>query len=483
MSKLKKLIHQLSDNELKTIYNSLVESEATKSAELLKLFRENKLTNAEIKAEIKVNNNAFYTLRSRLNEKIESFFLQQMESPRTTLLKQVASINEIIHTKNKTIAVAALKKLEKELIDYDLSNELLIIYKALKRLTIYEPDYYSYSQLYNKHVSFMMSVDKAEDMLANFFKIFGVQILNYNKSENLTLSLTVDELSKINDRYHSHRLKIYYYCAALFHKVSMIETLTKDDHTFFKKTFEEIKHIFENYSLDTTYYNLQWVFQYIQMLYHYKCGSYKLVDSLLEQINKISGKLITNYTCYTTPSYFLLIKLERYSAMGIQHELRRENEHYFSNIEIDKYNLPVYITYHNYRALSSIFVGDYEDGMKHINLLLENSNVRNHQKVIIDLKLLSVYCMVNIKKHTDANFLLNNVQRQIRAFGKEDCEHSYAFMKVLKAILTDLDAEKKNRKIITYEQKLSAQRFPFHSPLKFIKIETEKFLVKNEESL
>ena len=53
MSKLKKLIHQLSDNELKTIYNSLIENEATKSAELLKLFREDKLTNIEIKAEIK----------------------------------------------------------------------------------------------------------------------------------------------------------------------------------------------------------------------------------------------------------------------------------------------------------------------------------------------------------------------------------------------------------------------------------------------
>lgn len=476
MSKLKKLIHQLSDNELKTIYNSLMDNDATKSAELLKLFRDNKLDDSQIKAKIQVNNNAFYTLRSRLNEKIESFFLQQMESPRTTLLKQVASINEIIHTKNKTIAIATLRKLEKELIDYDLSNELMIIYKALKRLTIYEPDYYEVSQNYNKHVSFMLSVDKAEDLLSNYAKFFGKQVLEYDESEQLSLSLTVQELENIKNRYSSHRLTIYYYCAALFDKITMSTVLHKEDHEYLKKCFVEIKHIFENYSLDTTYYNLQWVFQYIQLLYHYETGSFKRVDMLIEQLNKISGKLITNYNCYCYTSNFMFIKLERYLALGLEKELIQENNEYFESIEIDEYNIAMYTTFYNYMAVCEIVNKNYQKGFDYINLLLENPTAKNHNKIIIDLKLLSIYCLIYLDKMNDANFMLNNVQRQIRAFERENCEHSYLFMKVLKSILTDLDADKKAKKIITYEQRLSNEKIPFHSPLKFIKIEIENFI-------
>ncbi|MDZ7604780.1 MAG: hypothetical protein U5K79_04150 [Cyclobacteriaceae bacterium] len=39
-----------------------------------------------------VNTNAYYTLRSRLNQKVEEYLLQQMENPRTDILKKVADI-------------------------------------------------------------------------------------------------------------------------------------------------------------------------------------------------------------------------------------------------------------------------------------------------------------------------------------------------------------------------------------------------------
>ena len=75
--------------------------------------------------------------RSRLNQKIEEYLLQQMESPQTDRLKKVANISEILFTKKKAISIATLKKLEKELLDYDLSNELTVVYKALKKLHIH----------------------------------------------------------------------------------------------------------------------------------------------------------------------------------------------------------------------------------------------------------------------------------------------------------------------------------------------------------
>mgnify|MGYP006178188685 FL=1 len=142
MAKLKNIIKQLSDQDYEAIYEQLLECSADKSAYLLKSMREKQQSDNKIMEELGVNTNAYYTLRSRLNQKIEEYLLQQMENPRTDILKKVANINEIIFTKKKAIAIATLKKLEKELLDYDLSNELTIVYKSLKKLHINSADYY-----------------------------------------------------------------------------------------------------------------------------------------------------------------------------------------------------------------------------------------------------------------------------------------------------------------------------------------------------
>ncbi len=161
MAKLKNIIKQLSEEDFQSIQDSLMASNAEKSAYLLKSMREKHLSDNKIMIELEVNTNAYYTLRSRLNQKIEEYLLQQMESPRADILKKVATITEIIFTKKSAIAIATLKKLEKELLDYDLSNALTVVYKWLKKLHINSPDYFNYSQLYNKHVAYMLAVEYA----------------------------------------------------------------------------------------------------------------------------------------------------------------------------------------------------------------------------------------------------------------------------------------------------------------------------------
>jgi hypothetical protein len=189
MAKLKNIIKQLSDNDFQAIFDSLMESNADKSAYLLRSMREKHLSDNKIMEELEVNTNAYYTLRSRLNQKIEEYLLQQLESPRTDILKKVANINEIIFTKKKDIAIATLKKLEKELIDYDLSNELTVVYKSLKKLHINTPEQFTYSQLYNKHVAYMLAIDKAEELLAEYFKKYGQYTLSGEDMDKLELTL------------------------------------------------------------------------------------------------------------------------------------------------------------------------------------------------------------------------------------------------------------------------------------------------------
>ena len=98
MAKLKNIIKQLSPEDYEAIYNQLMSSNAEKSAYLLKFMREKQLSDSKVMEQLDVNTNAYYTLRSRLNQKIEEYLLQQMESPRTDLLKKVANITEILFT-------------------------------------------------------------------------------------------------------------------------------------------------------------------------------------------------------------------------------------------------------------------------------------------------------------------------------------------------------------------------------------------------
>ena len=94
-------------------------------------------------------------------------YRQQIQANVRFSLKHIAARRHVLHPSAKAIAIATLKKLEKDLIDYDLSNELTIVYKSLKKLHVNSPDYFHYSQLYNRHVAYMLALDKAEDLLAD----------------------------------------------------------------------------------------------------------------------------------------------------------------------------------------------------------------------------------------------------------------------------------------------------------------------------
>ena len=95
MAKLKNIIKQLSEKDYSAIYESLINGNAEKSAYLLKAMRERQLSENKVMVELEINANAYYTMRSRLSQKIEEYLVQQMESPRTDLLRKVANIHEV----------------------------------------------------------------------------------------------------------------------------------------------------------------------------------------------------------------------------------------------------------------------------------------------------------------------------------------------------------------------------------------------------
>lgn len=443
MAKLKNIIKQLSEDDYRKIHDSLVEHNAEKSAQLLKSMREKQLSDAKIMDELEVNTNAYYTLRSRLNQKIEEYLLQQMENPRTDLLKKVSNINEIVLTKKNAIAIATLKKLEKELLDYDLANELTVIYKNLKKLHLHSPDYYIYSQLYNRHVAYMLSVDKAEDILADYFRKYGNYALNGSEAEKTTLRVLKDEITNISQLYKSHRLYVYQSCLHIFHRLFVEPNESEDsDEEPIEDVLNNVQRIFEQYYLDSIYYHLKLVYEFLKLEYYSCYKVFRKAERYYEEVNRDACILVTNFNHFTFPGQFLMTKLHRSFRMNQQAELYTENIRLFADYESNVQDAPRHILYTVYRAVCCYYAGRYDEAARWLNNLLNEMSMKKYPQAFLEIKMiLSLqYCLQN--DYDLFNQHINSVQRQVRLMGKDSCEHIVLFSKIMK---TSLGESKKTK--------------------------------------
>jgi hypothetical protein len=471
MAKLKNIIKQLSAEDYQAIFQSLMNNSAEKSAYLLRFMREKQLSDTKIMAELEVNNNAYYTLRSRLNQKIEEYLLQQMESPRTDLLKKVANINEVIFTKKRAISVATLKKLEKELLDYDLSNELTIVYKTLKKLHINTPEAFSYSQLYNKHVAYMLAVDKAEDLLSEYFRKYGIYTLSGSEIEKLELTLLNKEMGNVARLYESHRLKVYKSCLSIFHRLFVEESESeKDDDDPIEDILADVEHIFNQYDSDTIYYHLRLLFEFLKLEYYTHYKVYKKAEKFFDEVNDAASTLLTNYSLYTYPAQFLFTKIQRHIRMETEEQIYEENEGLFQDYEADINDLPKFVSYITYRAVACYYVKKYDEAAKWLNNLLNELSLKKYPQAQLEIKMLLALQYTVVKDHELFGQLLNSIQRQIRILGKDESESADLFIKILKAAMNE-GKQGKAAKIKSLIDKLRNAKQPIFSIVRFIKMD------------
>lgn len=471
MAKLKNIVKQLSEKDYKAIYDSLIESNAEKSAYLLKSLRERQLSENKVMTELEVNANAYYTLRSRLNLKIEEYLMQQLESPRTDVLRKVANITEILFTKKKTISVATLKKLEKELIDYDLANELTIIYKSLKKLNIHSPDYFQYSQLYNRHVAYMLALDKAEDLLADYFKKYGNFLFSNDEVEKLGLGLLLKELTNVSKLYESHRLYVYQSCMYVFHQLFVdADEANKEGGEPIEDIFAKVQKIFDSYNLDAIYYHLNLVFEFLKLEYYNHYKVYRQAEKFFEEVNDAAGNLLSNYSTYTFPAQFLISKLERNMRMGTEAELYEENENLFIDYEPDTQDVPRHTIYVTYRSLACHYAGKHDEAAKFLNNLLNEVSLKKYPLTYLEIKSVLALQYVLLKDFELFNQLSNSIQRQIRLLGKDECENIQLFLKILKIVTSEAKKEKE-KKIVPIVPKLAAQQVKYFAPTMLVKFD------------
>ena len=453
MAKLNQIIQDLNHEDYENVFKSLIEGNAEKSAHLLRYLKENSLKDNEIMAELKVNSNAYYTLRSRLNQRIEEYLLQKMESPRADLLKKVANIHEVISTQKRAIAIATLKKLERELLDYDLSNELTIVYKYLKKLHLHSEDHFNYKQLYNQHVAFNLALDEAEDSLGAYFSKYGEYYLTDNQSIQVELDLLAEKLNNTRTLYKSHRLFVYQNCQTLFTDIFVAEKLNFEN---LKERFEKLEVIFETYYLDSTYYHLKGLIEALKFSANIKAGNLEQAELYADEVSDYLPQLVMNFQSFTFPAVILNLYLDWYYNRGEIENLANWNRENFSDYEPDVQNIPGIVTYYSYRALTDFLAGKYEDSSASINQLLNEISFKSYPVTLMDLKLFLAIIYAAMDDYELFSQLAHSIQRQIRILGKENAQHAVFLIKYLKSYFSGAKKNRKEKLLEFYNQSKEA---------------------------
>src|SRR6185436_8126895 len=94
---LKQVICQLSDDQFKEIQNEFVDNRGEKFSQLLNLYREGDEEDNALKTKIGINNASFYTLKSRLSDKIQQYLFRTASNHRAELLKNISSIPQLTY--------------------------------------------------------------------------------------------------------------------------------------------------------------------------------------------------------------------------------------------------------------------------------------------------------------------------------------------------------------------------------------------------
>lgn len=473
MRKFINIIKQLSERDYEDFKSTLMVNKADKTIYVLEAVRERGLADKEIMSELSIKTlNTYYSLRSRLGRKLEAYLMQQMEHPRTDILKKVRNINELILTRSKEVAIVAIQKLELELKDYDLSNELTLVYKALKKLHINHPNYFQYSQLYNRHVAYMLTMDKAEDMLADYFKKFGTYTLTGNESLKIELTLLKNEMSNVCSLYQSHRLFVFNSCLSIFHRIFVdSESYERDKEAIpTENLLAETDQILASYKNDPIYFHLGTVIDFLWMCYYHHHNLVRKFEIYYEEINDRSPQLLSNLYLFTFPASFLILKLKRAFQLERLAELHEENKSLYEGLSIDKSDMSQYYIIAVYHAVSAYYAYKQEEAIRWLTNLVNDVVWKDFPVALLEVRLFLIF----LHHQTDNKEMIllyrKSMQRTIRVIGKENCKVAYIFNAIMNESLNEVKRHKyKNIKKLAYE--LDAITPDYFSPLKLIQFD------------
>src|SRR2546421_12345757 len=138
----------------------------------------------------------------------------------------------------------------------------------------------------------MLAVDKAEDLLAEYFKKYGNYFLTGDPIEKLGLSLLMKEMQNVSKLYDSHRLYMYHSCMLIFHRLFVEQDDMAYEGEAIEDIFVRVQKIFETYNLDPLYYHLNLVFEFLHLEYYNHYKVYRQAEKNYQEIKEAGDTFV-----------------------------------------------------------------------------------------------------------------------------------------------------------------------------------------------
>ncbi len=471
METLNKTIKKLSEPEYQELLSAVAGRKNNKPYLVLEAARNDSHDENSMMEKLGVNPSTYYTLKSRLNERIAQYLSQNVKNPISALKDKVALVPAMVFGNDREVAIRALKNLEKQLIEYDLSNELIVVYKALARLSMYNGDFNYYEKEYNRHVAYSLAVVKAEDIFYDFVKRSGNYLLTRDERDKEAVQAALRELTNISELYQGHRLfvmfnivRIYYLC--LFTKPDNLRSLEMEVDSI----LQQIKKHFEKYELDTFYQSIKFLVDYLYFEYYQRTGNSVRADHYFNIINKDVPEVAFKpvFSFYVTQ--FLRSKTERFLQNGNVQELTNINGELETNFETDITEPYPCISFRLFLAVGCFYESNFSGSAKILNNLRNEMSMKKYLFTDVEYKLFQAlqYCFLG--EDGLCSQLLHSVKRQIN---EDETMFSSAavFIKLLKAAIKPEEFRKKVKRLTEIYENFKAVNTGSNNILWFVKMD------------
>ena len=440
---LQKVISQLNPIQYEKLHGELSDNRGEKFAKLLELYRSDKLEEAEIRESIDAKQAAFYTLKSRLFDKVQQFLFRTSSDNRAELLKNVSSIPFLIYNTPRETAISLLLHLESELKKEDMPAELVGVYSGLEKLHLHTSQFYDYQQLYNKNVAYMLALDKAEELVSLFTRELEEFLLSLDMDKMMLLKLYLKELSNLSRLYDSHRLKINRIMVAVTYAIFVDE---KNEVPESDETIEELllqfKNILEAHPDHRNYRFLEPIHVFLSFEYYHLLGLRKNSNVVYEKLNSTSETfLLLSHSSPTT--HFLLSKLEHQIISSRTKEIGNEEALLF---QPDPNDIFSYVNYFMHTAACLFHANKFSEAASVLNKMLNEISFKDLSFAEAHVKLFLALNFLLASKTDQAEILIRSVSRKLSSdeFSGRFPAAEY-FAKFLKIALNDNSASKLNK--------------------------------------
>ncbi len=433
MIKLKEIILQLDEVIYKNIEEDLIKNKAKNSLFLLQGIRNSKFTEKEIAIELQLTNTAYYALKSRLLDKIQEHIPGIATANKEELISTLSKIPEICSSNPRETANAILQKLEIDLIEQGMHNELLAVYSALKKINFHSAKYFSYSQQYNKQLAFMVSREKTDEISCEFSKQLSSYILSLDAKIIDSLKFLI---SKIDNLYDLNKSRLTLLTKNIIHvQYNLFCALDPDFDVLI--TLEQCDDIINELNIDNWSKSYRIFIDFLYFEYYFSIKKIKLAEVYYLKVYENFETLLLNNFIGCSIS-FLSTGLNLCFAINKKELLIKPS----SVALYDPADINSIIAIRYYEAMLEFKNGEIKKARQILQKTINDYSLVNFFRAEIELKICLSYFLILEKDFDMADDYLKKILRKIKACGLAIFAHVEYLIKFLSIEINKENSQK-----------------------------------------